>query len=150
MNAPNFASILDESPTEITRPKPLPIGTYLTRVIGAPRYDKSSKKQTPFVEFTLKFLSAEDDVDEDDLVEALGDGDIGDRALPVTFYLTEDAVYRLDEFHTHCGIDLEEEQSRRQRNDEVVNAEVRVVVSHEASQDSSQVFARIRRTLPAE
>lgn len=150
MTAPNFSSILDDSPTEVARPQPLPAGTYLTRVIGQPRYDKSSKKQTPFVEFTLKLMAAEEDVDADELADALGEKSISDRVLPITFYLTEDAVYRLDEFHEHCGLDLENEESRRNRNDEVTNAEVRVVVAHEASQDGSQVFARIRRTLPAE
>jgi hypothetical protein len=150
MSAPNFASILDDSPTEVSRPKPLPAGTFVTRVIGAPRYDKSSKKQTPFVEFQLKLIAAEEDVDEDDLAEALGDKSIQERVIPYQLYLTEDAVYRLDEFHEHCGIDLEDEQSRRQRNEEVVNSEVRVVIAHEASQDGQQVFARVRRTLPAE
>ena len=38
---PNFASILDEAPTEIDRPKPIPTGTYLCRVQGTPTYDKS-------------------------------------------------------------------------------------------------------------
>lgn len=150
MSAPNFASILDDSPTEVSRPKPLPAGTYLCRVIGTPRYDKSSKKQTPFVEFTLKLMAAEEDVDEDELAEVLGDSALGDRVMTNTYYLTEDAVYRLDEFHQHCGLDLENEESRRQRNEEVINAEVRVVVAHEASQDGQQVFARIRRTLPTE
>ena len=51
---PNFASILDEAPTEIDRPKPIPTGTYLCRVQGTPTYDKSSKKGTPFVQFTLR------------------------------------------------------------------------------------------------
>ena len=53
------ASILDEAPTEIDRPKPIPTGTYLCRVQGTPTYDKSSKKGTPFVQFTLKPISAE-------------------------------------------------------------------------------------------
>jgi hypothetical protein len=57
---PNFASILDEAPTEIDRPKPIPTGTYLCRVQGTPTYDKSSKKGTPFVQFTLKPISAEE------------------------------------------------------------------------------------------
>jgi len=41
----NFASILDEAPTEINRPKPLPEGTYLC-VVGQPEEGKSSKKGT--------------------------------------------------------------------------------------------------------
>jgi hypothetical protein len=147
MTAPNFSSILDESPTEVERPKPLPVGTYLCIVAGQPVYDKSTKKGTPYVEFTLRPLAAESDVDEDELAEA---GGLDNKSLRATFYLTEDAVYRLDEFHQHCGIDLEDEASRRQRNDEVVNAQVRVVVNHGTSQDGTRIYAQIARTLSAE
>ena len=124
---PNFASILDEAPTEIDRPKPIPTGTYLCRVQGTPTYDKSSKKGTPFVQFTLKPISAEDDVDEDDLAEM---GGLDNKTLRLTFYLTEEA-------------------SRRSRNDEVVNAEVRALVKHRPSEDGQTVYAEISRTLKA-
>lgn len=143
-NTPNFASILDEAPTEIDRPKPLPAGTYLCIVAGTPLYDKSSKKGTPFVQFNLKPIAAESDVDDEDLAEM---GGFEGRNIRATFYLTGDAVFRLDEFHQHCGLDLSEEQSRRQRNDEVVNAQVRAVVKHRASEDGSQIFAELARTL---
>lgn len=147
MSTPNFQSILDEAPSEVDRPKPLPAGTYLCTVAGQPVYDKSSKKGTPYVQFTLRPLSAESDVDEDELEEM---GGFDNKTLRVTFYLTEDAVFRLDEFHEHCGLDLSDEVSRRQRNDEVVNAQVRAVVSHRSSDDGAQIFAEVRRTLAAE
>ncbi len=144
---PNFASILDESPTEIDRPKPLPPGTYLCRVLSPWTEGKSSKKGTPFVQFTLKPISAEDDVDEDDLQEM---GGLDNKTLRLTFYLTEDAKFRLDEFHEHCGIDIHKEISRRMRNDEVINAEVRALVKHRPSDDGQTVYAEISRTLKAD
>lgn len=144
--APNFASILDESPTEVNTPQPAPQGTYVFTV-GNPRYDKSTKKGTDFVEFPLRAIAAESDVDEAELEDAGGLDAINLRA---TFYLTEDAVYRLDEFHAHCGIDLDDGQSRRSRNDAVVNAEVRGFVKHEPSQDGTRIFARFNRSLPME
>lgn len=147
MNQPNFASLLDEAPEEINRPKPLPAGTYTCVVRGQPRYDKSSKKQTPFVEFTLAPIAAGDDVDEEELA---GMGGFDGKTIRATYYLTEDAIFRLDEFHTHCGIDLEQPASRRQRNDEVVNAQVVAVVGHRASDDGQSVFAELKRTAPAE
>jgi hypothetical protein len=146
-DAPNFASILDEAPTEINRPKPLPVGTYLCVVQGQPVYDKSNKKGTPFVEFTLRPVSAEEDVDADDLAEM---GGIGDKTIKATFYLTDDAVFRLDEFHQHCGIDINEPASRRSRNEAIVNAQVRAVIKHEMSQDATQAFARLSRTAVAD
>lgn len=148
MSVPNFASLLDAAPTEINRPKPLPIGTYLCVVSGQPEYGTSSKKGTPFVQFTLRPIAAEADVDEEDLAAL---GGIEGKTLRNTFYITEDAVYRLDEFHEHCGLDLDDETSRRNRNDEVVNAQVRAVVKHrDANDGSGNVYTEIARTLKAD
>lgn len=147
MTNPNFSSILDEAPTEVDRPKPLPVGTYTCVVGGQPTYDKSSRKGTPFVMFTLRPTAAEADVDEEELAEM---GGFDNKTIRATFYLTEDAAYRLDEFHVHCGLDLADESSRRQRNDEVVNAQVRAVVKHRSSDDGTQIYAELARTLPAD
>lgn len=147
MNPPNFAALLDEAPSEISRPKPLPAGTYVCVVQGSPRYDKSSKKQTPFVEFTLGVLTPGDDVDAEELAEM---GGIEGRTIRATYYLTEDSIYRLDEFHEHCGIDLSVPASRRQRSDELTNAQVIAVLGHRASDDGSSVFAELKRTAPVE
>ena len=68
---PNFASILDESPDHVDQPKARPVGPYVF-TIGAPISGKSRKKGTPFVEFPLRALSAEDGVDPDALEEAGG------------------------------------------------------------------------------
>ena len=97
--------------------------------------------------FTLKPLQAEDDVDEAELEEA---GGLEGRSLRATFYETPDAIYRLDEFHEHCGLDISKPMSRRMRNDEVVNAHVRAVVKHRTSEDGSRIYAEISRTLAAD
>lgn len=144
---PHFATILDEAPSEVVRPKPLPAGTYTCVVRGQPRYDKSSKKRTPFVEFSLAAIAAGEDVDFEEL-EACGG--IDGKIIRATYYLTEDAAYRLDEFHSHCGIDLGIEASRRQRCEEVVNAQVTAVMRHRASDDGTAVYAELARTAPAE
>ena len=149
--APNFSSLLDEAPTTVESPKVLPAGTYHCVVRGSPRYDKSSKKQTPFVEFTLIPQSALEDVDESDLsawaTKASGDvRKLTDAAIKATYYETEDAIFMLDQFHEHCGIDLSVPMSRRNRNEEVQNSEVLVVLRHEASDDGQRIFARLART----
>ena len=146
MSNVHFASILDEAPTEVNRPKPLPEGTYLC-VVGQPEDGKSSKKGTPFVKFPLKPISALDDVDSEALEEV---GGLEAKNLSTTFYITADAVYRLDEFHEHCGIDLDDPISRRVRNSEVVNSQVLAVVKHRMSDDNTQTFAEVSRTASAE
>ena len=125
---PNFASIMDESPDHVEQPKARPIGPYIF-IVGAPINGKSKKKGTPFVQFPLRALSAEDGVDPDALEEA---GGIDGFKTNITFYLTEDSVFRLDLFHEHCGIDLKTSKtSRRTRCEEVVNAQVLGIVGHE-------------------
>ena len=147
MATPNFASILDEAPTEVAAPQPMPQGTYVCIVQGV-TYDKTTKKGTDYAEFTLRPVAAEADVDEDELAET---GGLEGKTLRATFYLTEDAIYRLDEFHTHCGLDIANDGlSRRTRNDECINQEVRAFVKHETSQDGSRIFARFNRSLPME
>jgi hypothetical protein len=155
MTTPNFASILDESPSEVNRPKPLPAGTYICTVNGQPVYDRSAKKGTPYVQFNLRPISAEDDVDEAELVEVLFDKEgneteLASKNIKAVFYTTEDAIFRLDEFHQHCGIDLNDEASRRTRNDQVVNASVRAVIKHRTSDDGQSIFSELARTLPAD
>lgn len=152
---PNFQSLLDETPDHVERPKALPVGTYIW-IVGQPTYGKSSKKGTPFVEFQLRCIGATDDVD----TKALEDmGGFNGKTLRATYYTTEDAIYRLDEFHEHCGLNLEEPASRRMRNDLVVNSQVLGYVRHreqEITDDERragvepQVFAELSRTAPVE
>ena len=144
-SAPNFQSSFDDTTDHVERPKPLPVGTYLC-IVGAPRYDRSSKKGTPFVEFLLRPLDADEDVDPEDLEAA---GGLDGKTIRATYYDTPDAIYRLDEFHVHCGLDLGDPASRRTRNDMVVNAQVLAYVKHRTPEGSDQAFAELQRTLPA-
>jgi hypothetical protein len=145
-NAPNFTSILDEQPTEVNRPKPLPEGTYVC-IVGQPEEGQSSQKKTPFVKFPLRPISVLEDVDPAALEEV---GGLDSKNLSTTYYLTPDSIFRLDEFHEHCGLDLTDAASRRARNAEVVNSQVLAVVKHRMSQDNTQSFAEVNRTAPAE
>ena len=144
----SFSSILDRAPSEIERPKPMPVGQYICVVQGQPRFDKSSKKQTEFAEFTHKLISAGDDVDEDELKAYLGDRKLSDVTMKNTYYLTEGAVWRLKEFLEHCGID--EGDSLRAMIEETPGAQVGIFLNHEASQDGTSVFARIGKTFVPE
>ena len=146
-DTPNFASILDEAPTEISRPKPLPEGTYIC-IVGAPEEGISRGKQTPYVRFPLKPIAALDDVDAMDLEAA---GGLENKTLRIDFWATTDAIYRLDEFHTHCGIDISDAVPRRIRNTEAVNSQVLAVVKHRQDQnDPSRFYTDVTRTAIAD
>ena len=137
-----FGSILDKPVGKIKEPVAMPTGTY-TFVVLHRRYDKSSKKQTEFVEFTCNYLDAGDDVDQDALKEA---GGIAGKSLKATYYLTEEAAYRLKEFLAHLGI--EEQDTLRPMIEEATGKQFLGTIRHEPSQDGTRIFARLGQTAP--
>ncbi len=150
---PSFSSILDTPRSEIERPRPMPVGQYICVIQGQPRFDKSTKKQTEFVEFTLKFNEAVE-VNEDALETWLEKPDgskklLQEQTIKSTYYLTESAKWRLNEFLTHCGIE-ENGESLAQAIAETPGKAVMVTIKHEPSQDGSAVFARVTDTAPVE
>lgn len=145
MANPNFATLLDTPSQDVTAPPTFPAGPWHWKIIGQPRFDKSSKKQTEFVEFTCKPLAALEGVDPDDLATF---GDFKDKTLPNTFYITEKSLFMLKEFLDHCGI--EDEGTLRQRIDEAMNQEFIGFIRHEASEDGTRVYARFGKTAPVE
>lgn len=159
MTEANFAAILEKTVDQVEKPKPIAVGTYLTQLVGQPRQDVSSQKKTPFIEFTHKFISAGDDVDQDALKESLtaADGSVrslSDVTMRNTQYLTENSLWRLKKFLEDCGFDMEQAEAKKvslgQLIAESAGSMVRVFVKHEPSQDGKSIFARIDDTLPAE
>jgi|SRR5215475_247201 len=153
MSDVSFSSILDKLSSDIEAPKPLPVGTYHCVVDGQPRIDKSTKKGTEFVEFSLKPMSALEDVNEEDLAASLTSGDgsikpLSDKRIRATFYLTEDAAIRLKRFLVN---DLQITQGKKkvgQMITEAQNREVLAVVKHVPSQDGESLFAQLAKTAP--
>jgi hypothetical protein len=96
----DFSKLLSKPLDEISKPKPLPVGTY-TGLISAYEYKESnSEKKTPYVRFTIKITGATDDIEPSDL-----DGvELTKKQLRKDFYLTEDAQYRMKEFLESAGI----------------------------------------------
>jgi hypothetical protein len=143
---PHFASILDEAPTEVVFPPPLPVGTYLCTV-GQHAETPKSKAGNTGIKFPLRPIAAMEDVDEEALNEI---GGLEGKSLSITFWLTPDSITFLDQFHRDCGIDLSEPVSRRVRNQEVVNSQVLAVVTHRMSDDNTREFAEVKRTARVE
>lgn len=152
---PNFGSILDKAPSEVERPKPLPIGTYVTQLVGLPRMDKSTLKKTEYYEFLHKILSAGDDVDTEALEAYLTAPDgtkkkLNEVTMKNTYYLTENAIWRLDQFFVDCGIELDGQQSRREMAESTAGKQVGIYVTHTPSSDGETVFANVNKTLAIE
>jgi hypothetical protein len=144
--APLFASILDEAPTEVVFPPPLPAGTYLC-IVGQPQDTPPSKAGNAGIKFPLRPIAALDDVDDAALQEI---GGLDGKNLSTTFWITPDSITFLDQFHENCGLDLSDRMSRKMRNQEVVNAQVLAVVTHRMNEDNTRAFAEVKRTARAE
>lgn len=149
-----MADILDRQSSAVERPKALPVGTYVWRVTGVPRRDKSAKKQTPFTEFTVAPLQAQDNVDPDDLKAALTrlDGEtkkLSDQTKKITFYETEDALWRLVKFLDDCGAG-DDKMTIRQRIEQAVGCQFLGDVTHSSSDDGEATYANITKTAPIE
>lgn len=149
-----FESILDTPADEVARPVPMPTGTYDCIVKGLYEEGKSSKKQTPFVKFTYAFQAAGDDVDEAELITILTDKDgnvgaLNTKTIGDTYYTTPDALFRLTDNLENMGIDLEG-KSVRQALSETPNCDIRVQIGHRSSEDGTQIFAEVKRTMKAE
>ena len=144
MNSPNFSSILDKASSEVKFPK-VPVGAYVGLVTGMPKYDKSARKQTPYVEFQIQLTEALEDVDADDLADY---GPLGGKTLGLTFYYeTEYGFKRLQAFLENCGIE-DGGVSTRERIEQAPGSTIVVVVKHKISEDGRNVREEIDDTKP--
>lgn len=141
----NFTEILNKRPGEITRPKPIPVGTYLAVVSGRYEQGESSQKKTPFVDIPLRPLAAQDDVDRDQLAEYGELKEIKGRS-GLRFFLTEDSAFRLDDFLTETlGIEPGE-KTIGERLFEAQGRQFYVTFRHRPSEDGKQMFAEVAGT----
>lgn len=145
----DFKALLGVQVQSVERPKNFPVGHYQS-VIAASEFGESSQKQTPYVRFQIKLLGPGEDVDEELFEEAGGMEALRDRkTLPLTFYLTKDAMYRLREF-LEDGLGL----SCSGRNfDEVIpesmNVSLSVHVSHRAGQKEGEFYMELNDYMKA-
>jgi hypothetical protein len=97
---PNFEDILDKPIGEIEKPKPKPAGSYLGVIAGLPKFAKVGQDEMDVVDFQIRLMSAQSDVDQDELA----------AQPPITewapvrhriFVATEQGVWGLRQFLIH-------------------------------------------------
>jgi hypothetical protein len=102
-----FQDILNKPANQIEKPTPIPMGTYLFLVDGQPKFDKSPKQQTDFVEFQCRVLQPGQDVDVAAIQEFESKfGPINGRQMRLSFFdawklANKDGTGFLD----HLGVD---------------------------------------------
>lgn len=143
----SFEDILSRPSAEVERPKPLPAGTYVCVVKGLPKMDKSSKKQTMYAEFQLQPIQ----VTNDEMVEGVEEvGGLEDKQIRATFYLTDQALYRLKDFLVDdLGIE-EGDKSIGQMLNEAPGKQCLATLKHRTSEDGKATWAELASTAPVE
>ena len=144
-DATDFQDILNTPLKEIERPKPYPVGSYIALVEGLPSFDKVGENQTPCVDFNLRFLSANDDVDKLQLVEA---GGINGKAIRHRLFLTKDAAWRLKKFLID-DLQLDDADGTKtptQVINEAPGRQVMITIRHRPSKDGTVVYSEIAQT----
>lgn len=102
----DFTKLLSVSVDEISKPLPLPSGTYLCQVKSQEYGETKSEKKTPFTLYILTPQEPMEDVDQDELTTALSGKPIQEKQLRATLYLSKDSQYRCKDFLTKCGIEM--------------------------------------------
>lgn len=143
----DFDALLSKNADDIERPVPVPQGSYVFTVLKH-KFDNSTKKGTPYVEFECQATAPLDDVDEEELREY---GDLGQKQpkLRNTFYLTEDALFRLTDFLEHLGLDTAG-RTLAELIPESAAGEFIGNVGHRMSEDGSATYAELNATSPVE
>ena len=132
--AVDFKSLLSKPSDDITKPKPLPAGTY-NGMVSKYEFGESKEKKTPYVRFFLTVHSAGEDIDPAD-IEGI---DLTKKQLRRDFYLTDDALYRLKEFAVSIGVEATG-RSLGEMIPDCVNAQVLIAVTQRNSQDGSEIY----------
>lgn len=153
MSDTTFGAILDTPSTAVERPKPLPAGTYHCVVDKQYKEGTTTRKGTEFIEFSLKPMSALDDVNEEDLKASLTSADgsvkpLSDKRIRATYYLTPDSIYRLNDFLINdLGI-VQGKKKLRQMIGEAQNRQVLAHIKLVPSDDGTMLYANMDKTAP--
>lgn len=96
----NFSELLKKPAGEAKKPPALPAADY-PGIIKSFELGDNNKNKTPYVRFHLGLLGAAETVDAAEF-EGI---DLSKRQLRRDFYLTEDSLWRLDEFLRAVGVE---------------------------------------------
>jgi len=134
-NAPvDSRTLLQKPADEIKRPPVLPAGTY-HGIVKSYEFKKSKEKQTPYVEVILGLQAPGDGIDPETVIGI----DFSKKQLRKSYFLTEDAIYRLKEFLESCGHPTTS-RTLGEVIPEMVNSPVLIEVTQRNSQDGSEIF----------
>ena len=149
----NFADALNTKAAAIERPPIIPVGTYRAVVTKIPSLDKVGDGKWETLDFQLRLIEAQEDVDQDDLAKygGLGATSIARRRF---MFNSEDqaafdrTMYDLKRFLTeHLQVSGVADASVKELLDGSVNHECMVFIQWRADKNDPEIqYAEIRKT----
>lgn len=130
----DLSHLLGTKAGDVKKPKPFPVGHYLWAVNGFAVVE-SSKKKTPGIEFEVKMLEPMDDVDQEELAEVKN---ANERKKRLTFWITEDSLWRLTDFLDVLGVN-DPERTIEELIPETVGCQFIAAIQHEPIEGSTDV-----------
>lgn len=105
----NVSDFLNMPSGKSVRPVALPIETY-SGIITSFERGESRQRKTPLVRFNVRLLDWPASIPESARMQPDGDGvlqpiDLSKKTFRSDFFITEDALFRLDDFLRSCGIE---------------------------------------------
>ena len=129
----DFSSLLKKPAYEAKKPEALPVSPNYPGVIKSYELlEGQNEKKLPFVRFMVGLTGWADDIDQTDRV-----GDPSKRTLRRDYYLTDEALYRLDLFLKSLG--LASGQTYDELLPQVVGARVIVSVKQYMNQRTNEI-----------
>lgn len=138
---PDFKTLLQKPAGEAKKPPALPAGDY-PGIIKAWELGDNNKNKTPYVRFTVGLVAAPADVEMPEGV------DLAKRQMRRDYYLTDDALWRLDEFLRSLNLGGDG-RSYEETLPEAQNASVLASVKQELNQTTNDVFNSIDKLVGA-
>jgi hypothetical protein len=139
MPGPNFANLMNRPAGQAKPPTALPEGVY-SGIIKSWANDET-KNKTPLVRFVVTPTAWPDEIDDD----ARQGIDLSTRQLRRDFFMSEDAMHRLDTFIRSCGIDPTD-QTYAEVMPQLIGMDVLATVKHRIVQrpgEDDQIIADV-------
>jgi hypothetical protein len=132
----DFTQLLRKPAGEAKKPPPLPAGDY-PAIIKSFELGDNNKNKTPYVRFQIGLMDFPGTVDQADRADI----DLSKRQMRRDYYLTEDALWRLDELIRGAGV--APGRSYEETLPEMVGLQLVASVKQEMNQQTNEVFATI-------
>ena len=102
----DLSHLLRRPAGQATKPAALPIGDY-QGIIKSFEYGDQNQNKTPYVRFQLGLMEWPQNISDDEKTQPGPSGpvpvELSKRSLRRDFFLTDDALWRLDDFLKSCG-----------------------------------------------